>query len=52
MIDSTCPTAQNVAAYLEKYKTEIADINMTSESFSSEYSLAIRIQPTNLRGWE
>ena len=52
MIDSNCLPAINIPAYIEKYKRGIADINMTPESLSAEYSCAIRIKPTNLRGWE
>ncbi len=51
-IDSDCPPAHKVRAYLKKYKQGIADLNMTLEGFSAEYSTAIRIKPTNLRGWE
>jgi PPOX class probable F420-dependent enzyme len=52
MIDTSCPPAKDLPAYLEKYKTGIADINVTPESFSEQYSLAIRIKPANMRGWE
>jgi PPOX class probable F420-dependent enzyme len=51
-IDSSYLPPKDVPAYLEKYRTGIADINMTPESFSEEYSRAIRITATNLRGWE
>ena len=51
-IDSECPPAHKVRAYLKKYKQGILDLNMTPEGFSLEYSVAIRIKPTNLRGWE
>jgi PPOX class probable F420-dependent enzyme len=52
MIDTSCPPAKDVSAYLKKYKTGIADIHLTPESFSEEYSFAIRIKPANMRGWE
>ncbi len=52
LIDSDCPPAHKVRAYLKKYKQRIADLNMTPEGLSAEYSTAIRIKPTNLRGWE
>jgi PPOX class probable F420-dependent enzyme len=51
-IDPSGPPAKNFPAYLEKYRTGIADINMTPQSLSDEYSLAIRIKPTKVRGWE
>jgi PPOX class probable F420-dependent enzyme len=51
-IDTNCPPAHQVPAYLEKYKSGIADLNMTPEEFSHEYSIAIRIKPTEVRGWE
>ncbi len=51
-IDTNYPPAHQVPAYFEKYKSGIADLNMTPEEFSREYSTAIRIRPTELRGWE
>ena len=51
-IDTNCPPAHQVPAYFEKYKSGIADLNMTPEEFSCEYSTAIRIKPTQVRGWE
>lgn len=53
-IDKDCPPANKIRAYLRKYKSGIADLNSsaTPEEFSAEYSVAIRITPTNLRGWE
>ncbi len=52
VIDKDCPPAHKVPAYFKKYKKGIADLNMTPEGFSVEYLTAIRIRPTNLRGWE
>lgn len=52
VIDDNCPPAHKVRAYLKKYKKGIIDLNMTPEGFSTEYATAIRIKPTNLRGWE
>jgi len=51
-IDANCPPAYKVDAYFEKYKQGISDLDMTPEGFSSEYCIAIRIQPTEIRGWE
>ena len=50
-IDTNLPPAHEIPAYLEKYATGIEGLGMTSESFSQEYSLAIRVIPTKLRGW-
>jgi PPOX class probable F420-dependent enzyme len=50
-IDPDVPPAHEMHAYLEKYRTGIANLNMTPESFSQEYSVAIRVTPTKLRGW-
>lgn len=51
-IDSNSPPAYEVPYYFEKYKAGIADLDMTPEGFSREYSTAIRIRPTDVRGWE
>jgi PPOX class probable F420-dependent enzyme len=52
IIDEECPPAHKVPAYFRKYKNGIADLNMTPQGFSAEYSVALRIEPTNVRGWE
>ena len=51
-IDLNSPPAHNVPAYVEKYKDGIASLEMTPEEFSSEYSIAIEIRPSEVRGWE
>jgi PPOX class probable F420-dependent enzyme len=51
-IDTSSSPAHNVPAYFEKYKQGIADLDMTPEGFSNEYSVAIRIRPSEIRGWE
>ena len=51
-IDTQSPAANKVSAYIRKYKGGIIGLNSTSDQFSKEYSVAIRITPTNLRGWE
>ena len=50
-IDPAAPPAHEVLAYFEKYKSSIAALNMTPGEFSRDYSLAIRVRPTKLRGW-
>ena len=53
-IDKQTLTANKNSAYMRKYKSGIAELNADAapELFSAEYSVAIRITPTNLRGWE
>jgi len=50
-IDESVPPAHKVPAYFKKYKTGIRGLPMTPEQFSWEYSIAIRVAPTALRGW-
>ena len=50
-IDFSVPPAHEIPAYLEKYATGMEELDMTPETFSREYSLAIRVIPTKLRGW-
>ena len=51
-IDEQAIPANKNRAYLRKYKSGITELNSTPAQFSREYSSAIRITPTNLRGWE
>jgi PPOX class probable F420-dependent enzyme len=51
-IEKESPPANKVRAYIRKYKSGIIGLNSTPLQFSQEYSVAIRITPTNLRGWE
>jgi len=48
-LDPQTPAAKQVQAYLEKYHQGIIDIGMNPDSFSGEYSLAIRIVPARVR---
>jgi PPOX class probable F420-dependent enzyme len=50
--DSDSPPANRIRAYMRKYKGGINNLNVTPEQFANEYSVAIRINPTNVRGWE
>jgi PPOX class probable F420-dependent enzyme len=50
-IDRAVPPAHKVRAYFRKYRTGIEALGMTPEQFSAEYSVAIRVTPTSLRGW-
>jgi PPOX class probable F420-dependent enzyme len=49
-IDRNPPLAQNVHAYLAKYRAAITDIGMTPETFSTTYNVLLRVVPTKLRG--
>lgn len=49
--DGSAPAPIHHRAYFRKYKQGIRDINMTPEEFARDYSVAIRITPTKLRGW-
>ncbi|MEP7137383.1 MAG: TIGR03667 family PPOX class F420-dependent oxidoreductase [Chloroflexota bacterium] len=51
-VDQDCPPGNKIRAYIRKYKSGISGLNSTAEEFGKEYSVAIRITPTNLRGWE
>jgi PPOX class probable F420-dependent enzyme len=52
LIDDSSPAAHEVPAYLKKYADGIAALEMTPQEFSREYSIAIKISPTEVRGWE
>lgn len=49
-IDVTAPPADQVSAYLAKYRTPIDRIGMTPASFAREYSVAIRVVLGQPRG--
>lgn len=49
--DANAPAPVKHPAYFRKYKRGIRDINMTPEQFARDYSVAIRVTPTTLRGW-
>ncbi len=51
-IDPNHLPAHQVPAYFEKYKAGIASLDMTPEGFSRDYSIAIKVKPTEVRGWE
>lgn len=50
-LDEAIPQAIDNAPYLEKYLDGIKRIGMTPESFSDEYSVAIRVDLSSLRGF-
>jgi len=49
-IDCNPPLAQDVDAYLAKYRTAIEDIGTTPETLSATYNVLLRAVPTKLRG--
>ncbi len=51
-IEPNQPLPHQVPDYFAKYKDGIASLNMTPEEFGRDYSVAIKIQPTEVRGWE
>ncbi len=50
-LDAEKRPASEVAAYIKKYKKDMAELDMTPEQFSASYSQPIRIKLTGLRGW-
>jgi PPOX class probable F420-dependent enzyme len=49
-IEAEAPTADEVPAYIEKYKIGLKRLNTTPEEFAQRYRVAIRMRPENLRG--
>ncbi len=48
-IEEGASKVDQVAAYVEKYRQGLVDINSTPESMAKEYSLAIRVTPVRVR---
>jgi PPOX class probable F420-dependent enzyme len=49
-VDKTVPPSNQIEDYLEKYLEGIKDINMTPDSLATEFSVALRVKPTRVRG--
>ncbi len=49
--DQQASPANKTAAYMRKYREGISGLNMTPEEFAREYSAAVRVTPTSVRGW-
>jgi PPOX class probable F420-dependent enzyme len=49
-LDEDAPPANEISAYVEKYKDGMKRINMTPEQFAEVYPIAIRIKPLKVRG--
>ena len=45
------PPADQIEAYLAKYRAPIGRIGMTPETFAKGYSVPIRVTPSKLRGF-
>lgn len=52
LVETSSLPAHKIRAYMKKYKAGIQGLGATPEEFSREYSVAIRITPAKLRGWE
>lgn len=50
-VDRNAPPALLIEAYIQKYRQGISAIQMTPESFSRAFSVAIRVRPERLRKW-
>ena len=50
-VDPGAPPADRHREYLEKYRQAIAGLGMTPEEMGRDYSVAIRVTPTGLRGF-
>ena len=49
--ETDAPPANKIPAYLKKYRSGIEGLGSTPEEFASGYSTAIRVKPTEVRGW-
>ncbi len=50
-IDRDAAPASKVRGYLKKYREGMMGINMTPDEMARDYSVAIRVTPTSVRGW-
>ena len=50
-IDSDLPPAVDFPGYVDRYGSEIAGLGWTPESFSTDYSIGLRIIVTRVRNW-
>jgi PPOX class probable F420-dependent enzyme len=49
-IEKEAPPENQLASYLEKYQDGLENIRMDPDSFTQQYSIPIRVIPTDLRG--
>ncbi len=50
IVDPNAPPAHKATAYIKKYRAGVKALGMTPEQLGKEYSVAIRVRPTSLRG--
>ncbi len=51
VVDSDLRPAVDFPGYADRYGEEIADLGWTPESFSTDYSVGLRITVTRVRNW-
>lgn len=51
-VDADAPVVKHNRAYREKYREGIVSIGMTEDTYSAQFSVAIRVTPARLRGLE
>jgi PPOX class probable F420-dependent enzyme len=51
VVDSDLPPAVDFPGYVDRYGEEIARLGWTPESFSTDYSVGLRITVTRVRNW-
>ncbi|HEV8044739.1 MAG TPA: TIGR03667 family PPOX class F420-dependent oxidoreductase [Rubrobacter sp.] len=50
-VDESAPPADEVAAYVEKYRDSIARISFDVDGFARAYAVAVRVTPTRWQVW-
>jgi PPOX class probable F420-dependent enzyme len=50
-VDPSAHSADQIPAYMAKYREEIEHLGWSTEYYLSEYTVPIRITPVKLRGW-
>ncbi|MDQ3044534.1 MAG: TIGR03667 family PPOX class F420-dependent oxidoreductase [Chloroflexota bacterium] len=49
-LDPTAPSAAALPGFSEKYREGISSLGVTPEGFAADYSVALRVTPTELHG--
>jgi PPOX class probable F420-dependent enzyme len=49
-VEEDAPPADQVPAYVEKYREGFARLRMSPREFADSYSVPVRVRPTGLRG--
>ncbi len=50
-VDASLPPADEIAAYIEKYREEIARLGADPASFAADFSVGIRFTPERISGF-